>query len=94
MKYAIEIMHNDYLPFGYRQYIWQGGTGRDLNEDGIIATTPNADGIIESNVPWCFGYGESEWINPEHHPLTGVVLTWQGYRDLAVSDISRRVSCE
>ena len=58
-----------------RQYVWQGGTGLDLNGDGTIATTPNMDGVIESEVPWCFGYGESEW-------LTGT--TWQSVSDAAL----------
>jgi len=31
--------------------------------DGTIATTPNADGVTESEVPWCFAYGEQEWVS-------------------------------
>lgn len=62
-KYSLKVRNKPGTFEGHlRQYIWQGGTGLDLNEDGFIATTPNADGIIESNVPWCFGYGESEWL--------------------------------
>ena len=71
-----------------RQYIWQGGTYPADLTDAAGNPDPRA------GQAWCFGYGESEWINPELHPITGSVLTWQGYRDLAVTNISRRISCE
>jgi len=61
-RYTIQIRNEKYgLP--YRKYIWQGGTGLDLDNDGVIATVPNNEGIVESEIPWCFGYGEQEWLS-------------------------------
>lgn len=57
------------LPF--RQYIWQGGTSKqDLNGDGLFKKLDNdprttgdvVDPIDENAVPWCFAYGEEEWL--------------------------------
>jgi len=55
------------LPF--RDYVWEGGKGVDLNGDGIVAdlppdptATPPFAGLIETTVPWCFAYGEEDWL--------------------------------
>jgi len=62
----------------------------------IVATIPNADGVIESTVPWCFGYGEEEW-------LSGATVVnddgsvrpkrFSDYQDDATDDASLRISC-
>jgi hypothetical protein len=53
----------------YRTYIWEGGKGVDVNKDGKIKditanpeATPPVAGVIETTVPWCFKYGEEEWM--------------------------------
>jgi hypothetical protein len=57
-----------YLP--YTTYIWpnnlpgEAGLGLNLNNDDIISNVANADGIIEANTPWCYGYGELDWMSP------------------------------
>ncbi|MBQ0726662.1 MAG: hypothetical protein KBT77_04850, partial [Thalassolituus oleivorans] len=63
-KYTLLVRNKAETFAGHlRKYIWQGGTGLDLDNDGVIATVPNNDGIVESETPWCFGYGEEEWLS-------------------------------
>ncbi len=100
MEYGMSLMHDaDKLNLPYRSYIWEGGNGVDTNGDGAIADiaddpdTPEDETVVETIVPWCFEFGERDWLNPENHPQTGKPLDWLGYRDLAVINIDRRTSC-
>ncbi len=70
MGYAMRIMHNtNKLNLPYRRYVFEGGLGRDVNGDGVIADilddplTPIDETVIETTVPWCFAFGEQEWTN-------------------------------
>jgi len=92
-----------YIP--YMTFIWPSGqTGLDLNGDGIITyddpSTPDVvegmvDGKQESTEPWCYAYGEKEWMSP-------FKVVEEGNRDAKRSDylrlatiiIDRRVSCD
>tara|TARA_Y100000588_G_C14234824_1_gene916805 strand:- start:661 stop:927 length:267 start_codon:yes stop_codon:yes gene_type:complete len=75
----------------YRQYIWQVGTyDTDLTD---------ADGSPDSRAgqSWCFGYWESEWINPEFQVEDDEVnLTdakFGDYKNRVTKDINLRISC-
>lgn len=90
MKYAIEIMHNDYLPFGYRTYIWQGGM--------YPADLTDAEGNPDPRAgqAWCFGYGESEWISGAtvvNDDGTVRLKKFSDYLDDANDEESLRVPC-
>lgn len=53
MDYAISVLHDDNkLNLGDRPYIFQGGTMTQNNEAGE-----------PENVPWCFEYGEANWVS-------------------------------
>ena len=85
VRYALSIMHDaDKMALPYRSYIWQGGLGVDVNGDGVIqdvaadpTANPPVSGVVETTEPWCFAYGESEWING---------TTWIHALDAAVGD--------
>ena len=58
-----------YIP--YVTYLWKGGLGFDVNKDGEVkdiianpAAIPPVEAVIETTVPWCFLYGEKDWISP------------------------------
>ncbi|UXD86200.1 hypothetical protein [Thalassolituus hydrocarboniclasticus] len=84
-----------YLP--YTTYIWPSyQNGLDLNGNGVIENTPDADGVIEANTPWCYAYGELDWMNPKTMREPGRPdrdYRKQDYFDDAVDDISIRVGC-
>jgi len=67
----------------------------DLNRNGTIENTPNAEGLIEANIPWCYEYGELEWMRPylvteeENRAATKV-----DYENRARLVVSNRVSCD
>lgn len=69
MEYSIDIRNKRFgLP--YRQYIWKGGKGVDVNGDGEIkdivaapTATPPVIEVTETTVDWCFAYGEREWMS-------------------------------
>jgi len=89
-----------YLP--YTTYIWPNnltGTaalGVDLNRDGTISTVANADGIIEANTPWCYAYGELEWMKPFSIVEPGRPARYAvkaDYLNEAIDDPLLRVKC-
>lgn len=58
-----------YIP--YVTYLWEGGLGFDVNKDGKVkdivanpAAIPPVEAVIETTIPWCFLYGEKDWITP------------------------------
>jgi hypothetical protein len=71
-----------------RIYIWEGGKYPVDLKDASGQSDPKA------GTQWCFAYGEKEWMNPEEHPLTKKKLNWQGYKDLATANTTRRITCE
>lgn len=84
-----------YLPFV--TYIWKGGEsgGYDLNIDGQIADladdpkTPDVvDPVVETTLPWCFSYGEKEWMEG---------MTWTKTMESAKGSLTRlpagRIKC-
>jgi|GEM_PF-4331267 len=92
-----------------RQYVWQGadsGGSRDVNGDGTIADVPAtgaSPAIQETNlpgVPWCFGYGEEEWLNPEFqvpdptNPTERIGARYQDYLDRADNNDEHKIACE
>lgn len=86
-RYSLEIREDT---FGVlRDYIWEGGENSDFttNDEGQQIPHPNA------GEEWCFVFGEKEWRNPDSHPVTGNVMGFEGYRDQAEQQTSRRVSC-
>jgi hypothetical protein len=69
-RYSILVREHFGLP--KRTYIWKGadsGGSQDVNGDGTIADVPATEtspAVQETNrpdVPWCFAYGESEWVS-------------------------------
>ena len=53
MDYAISVLHDDNkLNIGDRSYIFQGGT-MSINNDAGGSDV----------VPWCFEYGEADWVS-------------------------------
>ena len=62
--YALKIKNQRFgLP--YREYIWVGKRGVDLDGDVILGDNPDTteDESAELTAPvWCFAYGEREWI--------------------------------
>ncbi|WP_396589152.1 hypothetical protein [Bermanella sp. R86510] len=87
VEYTIAV-RNQRFGLPYRAYIWKGG------EYPANLTDTNGNPDPKAGTEWCFKYGEEEWIDPAVHPLTKKQLDWQGYKDLASSDLSRRVPCE
>jgi hypothetical protein len=86
-NYAIDVMRRFGVPA--RTYIWRGGDYPNFTTDdeGQQISHPNA------GEEWCFAYGEREWRNPDSHPVTGKVMGFEGYRDQAEQQTSRRVPC-
>ena len=107
MVYALRIMHDeDKLGLPYRSFIWQGGTTEeDANGDGdtedVLDDDPRTevegDSINEAEVPWCFAYGEEEWLNPGFEvPLRGGgsrSARFSDYQARARNNIEHRYSC-
>jgi len=115
MEYAMAIMHTDivdgvtinYLELPRRVYTFQGGTQvEDLNENGIIEalrddprTEAVGDAINEAEVPWCFDYGEEDWLNPNFSlpdpldPEESSPATFLNYLSRAVSQPAFRNNC-
>ena len=67
-RYSIEV-RGTIFGNNLRTYIWEGGKGVDVNNNGTIdiipadpSTTPPTPAIDESTAPWCFAYGEKEWV--------------------------------
>ena len=67
IHYALETFKTLGLP--RRTYIFKGGVGVDVNGNGEIVdiadnpeTTEN-EAVIETTAPWCFAYGEEEWVS-------------------------------
>ena len=80
-------MHDDNkLNLPYRKYIFAGEVEPAKLPDG-------SDNPLAGQPVWCFAYGKKEWVSPERHPLTNQPLTWQGYKDLALADSTRQISC-
>ncbi|MEJ2076220.1 MAG: hypothetical protein P8X79_22490, partial [Reinekea sp.] len=96
-KYVIRIKQS-FMPGHLRTYIWEGGTvplqipDPDYRGEGEAPMINNQD--PNAGQEWCFAYGEEEWLNPGNNPLTGTILDFNGYRDLAIADTDRRVDCE
>jgi len=65
--YTLKIKNQRFgLP--YREYIWAGKRGVDLDGDGIVGDNPatTEDESPELSAPvWCFAYGEKEWVEGE-----------------------------
>lgn len=89
-----------YLP--YTTFIWPNnlpgaaGLGLDLDGDTIISNVANAGGVIEANTPWCYGYGELEWMSPfqrENDAGNLVDATRENYLERAEQVTSFRVRC-
>ncbi|MEH6448236.1 MAG: hypothetical protein V7765_06160 [Oleispira sp.] len=89
-----------YLP--YTTYIWPNnlpgaaGLGLDLNGDTIISNVANADGVIEANTPWCYAYGELDWMSPFQVIEPGRPTRYAvklDYLDEATDDAALRVKC-
>jgi hypothetical protein len=82
-----------YIPYvtyvTYVTYLWEGG-----KEKKQVPATPPATGMVEVDVPWCFLYGEKDWISPLKDLITKKLLDFQGYKTLALGQNNRRVSCE
>jgi len=93
-EYTIEIRNgrgtNRSFGMKYRTYVWEGGkTLQDTNGNG------NQD-AGEVKVPWCFAYGEKEWIDPyvitsRDGSKTKALFT--NYKERAENIISNRISC-
>ena len=76
-RYSILVREHFGLP--KRQYIWQGGMYPPIlmNADGTPQLDADGNSIPhpQAGQPWCFGYGESEWIGG---------TTWQSVHDSAL----------
>ena len=75
-----------------------GAHNTDLIVDGdtIISNVANAGGVIEANTPWCYGYGELEWMSPfqrENDAGNLVDATRENYLERAEQVTSFRVRC-
>jgi hypothetical protein len=105
IKYAMSVMHDsNKLNINKRTYIWEGGKGVDVNKDGKIkdiAANPDAIppvvAVVETTIPWCFAYGEEEWL------AGGTIMGDDGkmrakvfsdYRDIAEFDEDQQVACQ
>jgi len=95
---ADPVANPGYLP--YTTFIWSSGqNGLDLDGDGTIATTANADGVIEANTPWCYAYGELDWMRPAfqvadpENPSNRIGARKDNYLERATDDSSYRISC-
>jgi hypothetical protein len=87
-----------YMP--YVTYLWEGG-----KETKQIAAVPPATGMVEVEVPWCFLYGEKDWISPDFevevvefdkngNEVKLIKKAWfDRYRSRAELDDSYKVSC-
>jgi hypothetical protein len=93
-------IHPGFLP--YTTFIWpnnlpgEAGLGLNLNNDDIISNVANADGIIEANTPWCYGYGELDWMSPfqrENDVGNLVDATRENYLERAEQVTTFRVRC-
>jgi len=91
-KYTINVRN---VRFGlpYREYVWQGGTTEVTTPDD--PETEDVDESSTEQVPWCFAYGEEEWIDPYEIEYLGfdddgneIVLT----RNATFSDYEIRAS--
>jgi hypothetical protein len=100
-KYTIKVRRNFFGEGHLRTYIWRptglaagAELGLDLNGDGRIADTA---GNPESTTPWCFAYGESEWLNPGFQvPVRSGgtrPANWNDYRNRANRDSTFKISC-
>jgi hypothetical protein len=102
-EYSIKVRNVKYgLP--YRTYIWEGGKGVDVNNDKEIkdiVADPNAvppvEAVTETTVPWCFAYGEKEWvaggtIKDDDGKIRSKIFT--DYKDISELDESKRVDCK
>jgi hypothetical protein len=91
--YTIEIrLDNMGLPG--RQYIWEGGQYTQEEIDQLKEEHGSDSDLPEVGDDWCFVYGEGEWLSPGEHPVTEETLDWEGYLDLASSDMDRRELCQ
>jgi|SRR5690554_394696 len=90
IEYALDILHSadKGIALPYRQYIWKGGIYAADLKDAQGNPDPKA------GQDWCFGYGEEEWLNPAKHPVTGKAMVWKDYKDVANSNLDKRVDCE
>jgi len=103
MLYAMSIMHDaNKLNLPYRRYVFEGGMGVDVNSDGTIMdvpATPQDETVIETTVPWCFAYGERDWVNPAFNVPNPINLTnrlparFSDYRDRADNNDAYKVNC-
>lgn len=71
-KYTINVRDTEIALGGnLRKYVWQGGLGADINGDGDIVDvmddpkTEEDEAVIEESTPWCFVFGEAEWVAGE-----------------------------
>ncbi len=76
--------------------------GVDLNKDGIVGDDPKTpdineniiNGIPETKIPWCYAYGEKDWMKPfiipaeENRDAVRV-----DYKNRAVAVIQKRLKC-
>jgi hypothetical protein len=79
--------------------------GVDLNKDGRVGDDPltqdvNEDiinGISETGVPWCYAYGEKDWMKPKTISEPGIPTrdaVRDDYKEDAEDDINLRLECK
>lgn len=91
-KYSIKVRNQDDLFEGsLRRYVWRGDTATeniDINQDGEID--------IAAGEPWCFEYGEEEWVNPYLVSEIGRPdrnAVFNDYRNDAVENDNEKIGC-
>lgn len=98
IRYAIRIMHNEHFPFGYRTYIWRGGTYPPvlLNNEGEPQLDTNGSPIPHPQAGdiWCFAYGESEWLVGTKYEDLKTETTRYAEGHPKTGDHDARVACE
>jgi hypothetical protein len=93
-----------YVP--YVTYLWKGGLGFDKNNNGVDGALENIpddpdtldidETYNENLIPWCFLYGEKDWIAPYEIPVEGKPpkkASYVDYRDDSVDEVSKRLLC-
>jgi hypothetical protein len=100
-RYSIEV-RKALFGANMRTFIWEGGQGVDVNSDGAIAdvpddpVTPQNEAVVETTIPWCFAYGEEDWVNPFNVPLrTGGtrLARFNDYLNRANRNNAHQVNC-
>ncbi len=87
--YSINV-RNQRFGLPYRTYVWKGGdTLQDTNGN-------NVQDAGEAKVPWCFAYGEKEWLTPDTFTKAGISYLGQiiDYKKRALRKPANRIVCE